>query len=155
MKNKILYLGVIFVIFTMIFTLTGCENKENNNSNNSESQTNSNSNSEKSRAEQYVESVRNGKRTDKVEVGKTYERIVRMYLEGKAYEKSEPGESIVTFNADNTGIIKYKGVEHKFTYTESEITSPGYYSFKYEFKAGLLYMTANTDQSVFIYQIID
>ena len=152
MKNKLLYLGVIFVIFTMIFTLTGCEN---NKLNNSESQTSSSSNSEKSRAEQYVESVRNGKRTDKVEVGKTYERIVRMYLEGKAYEKSEPGESIVTFNADNTGVIKYKGVEHKFTYTDSEITSPGYYNFKYEFKDGLLYMTANTDQSVFIYQIID
>ena len=147
--------NIIILIFTMIFTLTGCENKENNSLNNLESQTSSNSNSEKSRAEQYVESVRNGKRTDKVEVGKTYERIVRMYLEGKAYEKSEPGESVVTFNADNTGVIKYKGVEHKFTYTDSEIKSPGYYNFKYEFKDGLLYMTANTDQSVFIYQIID
>ena len=106
MKRKILYFGVIFIIFSIIFTLTGCENKENNNSNNSESQASENSNVEKSRAEQYVDSVRNGKRTDKIEVGKTYERIVRMYLDGNIYEKSEPGENTVKFNDDNTGVIK-------------------------------------------------
>ena len=154
MKKIAVCFVISLILILGVVTLSGCDKKENNNASDVNS-TSENVNNRKDTAEQYIEKVRNGKRTDNIEVGKKYERIVRIYQGGKFYEPSESGEFTAVFNSDNTGVITHIGNKHKFTYTDSEVKSPGYYNFKYEFKDGLLYMTANTDQSVFVFQIIE
>ena len=154
MKKIAVYLMIFVMLISGVVTLVGCDKKDNNSTSDVNS-TSENVNNGKDTAEQYVEKVRNGKRSDKIEVGKKYDRIARIYQGGKFYEPSDAGEFTAVFNSDNTGEITHIGNKHKFTYTDSEVKSPGYYNFKYEFKNGLLYMTADTDQSVFVFQIVE
>ena len=128
-------ISIIMLSFIVLFTVTGCFGK-------GETQ------------EEALKKVRNKLSSDKIETGKTYERIQRVF-ENDSYEIFEDQDSRVTlvFRNDTSGLLQQTSM-HPFTYTDKEINVPGYGNYKYKFKDGLLYLTETNEHGyINIYQL--
>jgi len=128
-------ISIIMLSFVVLLTVTGCFGK-------GETQ------------EEALKKVRNKLSAEKIEIGKTYERIQRVF-EDDSYEVFDEEESRVTivFRNDTSGLLQQTSM-HPFTYTDKEINVPGYGNYKYKFKNGLLYLTETNEHGyINIYQL--
>ena len=132
MKKKISFLLLAFIV---LFTVTGCFGKGVS-------------------QEEALSKVRNKLSSEQIEIGKTYERIARVF-ESDSYEIFKEKESRVTIvfrNATNGQLLQTS--IHPFTYTDKMISVPGYGEYKYKFKDGLLYLTEDNGKGyINIYQL--
>ena len=127
--------SILLLAFIIITTLTGCMGKNES-------------------KDEALKKIRNKLSSEKIEIGKTYERIARVF-EDDSYEIFKDKDSRVTivFRNDTSGLLNQTSM-HPFTYNDKEINVPGYGNYKYNFKDGLLYLTeTNENAYINIYQL--
>lgn len=127
--------SILLLATIVLFTVTGCFGKGETH-------------------EEALSKLRNDLKCDKIEIGKTYERIQRVF-DADSYEVFEDESTRVTivFRNENSGQLIQTSI-HPFTYTDKKITVPGYGEYKYKFKDGLLYLTEDNENAyINIYQL--
>ena len=127
--------SILIITFIVLFTMTGCFGKGVT-------------------QKEALSKLRNKLSSEKIELGKTYERIQRVF-DNDSYEVFENKETRVTlvFRSETSGQLIQTSI-HPFTYDDKKITVPGYGNYKYKFKDSLLYLTEDNENAyINIYQL--